>query len=102
LASSFRAKVGRIMLTVGLLGVLAGVVFGTHFRVFILVPAMILACAVIAAFGAGGHDTFWWAAVVMLVAVAALQTGYLVGITRALWADAHAPRLRTSSRSPAA
>jgi hypothetical protein len=96
---SFRAKVGRIMLTVGLLGVLVGVVLGTHFRVFILVPAMIPACAFIAAVG---HDAFWWAAIVMLVAVAALQTGYLVGITRALWADARAPRLGTASRTPAA
>jgi hypothetical protein len=89
------------MLAVGLLGVLAGVVLGTHFRVFILVPAMVIACVVIAAPGAG-HDTFWWAAIAVLVAIAALQTGYLVGITRALRADARAPQLRTASRTPAA
>jgi hypothetical protein len=84
------------MFMVGVFSMLAGVVLGMRFRVFILFPAVTLVCAVIAAFGVG-RDAFWWAAIVMLVAAAALQAGYLLGATRALSASARAPRLRTAS-----
>jgi hypothetical protein len=76
------------MIAVGLLSMLTGVVLGMHFRVFVLVPATVLACAVIAAFGIVGRDTFWWPAIIMMVAAASLQAGYLVGSARALSADA--------------
>ena len=71
------------MFTVGLFSMLTGVVLGMYFRVFVLVPAVALTCAVIAIFGIAGRDALWWPAIVMLVAAAALQTGYLLGATRA-------------------
>jgi hypothetical protein len=85
------------MFMVGVFSMLAGVVLGMRFRVFILFPAVTLVCAVIAAFGVVGRDALWWAAIVMVVAAAALQAGYLLGATRALSARARAPRLRTAS-----
>jgi hypothetical protein len=84
------------MFIVGLVSMLAGVVLGLHFRVLILFPAIALACAVIAALVVG-RDASWWGAIVMLVAAAALQTGYLVGATRAVLAGTRAPALRTAS-----
>jgi hypothetical protein len=65
------------MFVVGLFSMLAGVVLGMHFRVFILFPAVALTCAVIGIFGVVGREALWWPAVVMLVAAAALQAGYL-------------------------
>jgi hypothetical protein len=88
---------GRRMFIVGLVSMLAGVVLGLHFRVLILFPAIALACAVIAALGVVGRDASWWGAIVMLVAAAALQTGYLVGATRAVLAGTRAPALSTAS-----
>jgi hypothetical protein len=92
------------MFTVGVFSMLAGVVLGMHFRVFILFPAVTLTCAVIAVFGVVGHDALWWPAIVMLVAAAALQTGYLLGATRAPSRPApapggFAPRLEPAARS---
>jgi len=91
------------MLMVGLLGMLAGAVLGMRFRVFILFPAMALACAVIAALGLFGNDGVWTAALAMTVAAAALQMGYFAGmITRTILAAARATAPRTASRLPAA
>jgi hypothetical protein len=90
------------MLAVGIFSMLVGILLGMCFRVFILLPAMTLVCAVIAVFNVGGGDTYWWTAFVMLVATTALQAGYLVGATRALSAGVRAARLRTASRWGAA
>ena len=90
------------MFMVGLFSTLAGVVLGMHFRVFILFPAVALTCAVIAIFGVVGRDAIWWPAIVMLVAAAALQAGYLLGATRARPAPAphgFAPPLEPAARS---
>jgi hypothetical protein len=85
------------MFAVGLFSMLAGVVLGMWFRVFILFPVVMVVCTVIAALGVADHDAFWWAAIIMLVAATALQTGYLVGARRALSTGTRAPRLRTAS-----
>ena len=86
------------MFAVGLPSMLTGIVLGMRFRVLILFPAMALACLVVAALGVVGRDAVSWALFVMLVAVTALQAGYLVGATRAISAAARAvPRLRTAS-----
>ena len=90
------------MFTVGLCSMLTGVVLGMHFRVFILFPAVALTCAVIAIFGFVGRDAIWWPAIVMLMAAAALQAGYLLGATRARPAPAphgFAPPLEPTARS---
>ena len=81
------------MLVVGLLGMLVGVVLGMRFRVFILFPAIALACAVIAAMGFAGNEGMPSSAVAMMMAAAAaLQMGYLLGIaTRTILAAARAP-----------
>jgi hypothetical protein len=71
------------MFSVGLLSMLTGFVLGTRFRVLILFPAMMIACAVVALW-VGGRDALGWAVFVMLVAATALQAGYLVGVTRAV------------------
>jgi hypothetical protein len=85
------------MFAVSVISMLAGVVLGMRFRVFILFPAVMLVCTVVAAFGVAGRDASLWAAIVMLVAATALQTGYLVGATRALSAGARTLRLRIAS-----
>ena len=93
------------MLMVGLLGMLVGVVLVMRFRVFILFPAIALACAVIAAMGFAGNDGLPSLAVAMMAAPAALQMGYLLGIaTRTILAAARAPVLGSAgaSRLPAA
>ena len=90
------------MFMVGLFSMLAGVVLGMHFRVFILFPAVALTCAVIAIFGVVGRDAIWWPAIVMLVAAAALQAGYLLGATRARARPATAPHGFAPHLDPAA
>ena len=86
------------MFTVGLLSLLTGIALGMRFRVLILFPAMALACVIVAALGVVGRDAVSWALFLMLVAVTALQAGYLVGATRAISADARAvPKLRTAA-----
>jgi hypothetical protein len=62
------------------MGILSGIVLGARFRVFVLVPAMALACAVIAGVSASVHDTPWSTAVDIVVTATALQVGYFAGL----------------------
>jgi hypothetical protein len=93
------------MLLLGLLGSLVGVVLGMRYRVFILFPAIALAWAAIAAGGFVSNDASVSMIAAMLLTGAALQFGFLVGITtRALVAATHTPSRRGegASQLPAA
>jgi hypothetical protein len=69
-------------MTFAVMGILFGIVFGTRFRVYVLFPAMALACAVIA--GVSVHDAAddgpWTEVIAMIVSATGLQIGYFAGI----------------------
>src|SRR5258708_18873050 len=89
------------MLMVGLLGMLVGVVLGMRFRVFVLFPAIALACGVIAAMGFAGNGGVPSSAVAMMAAAAAPPIGHLLRISpRTILAPAPAPLPRPAAASP--
>jgi len=88
------------MMLLGLLAALLGVVLGMRYRVFILFPAIALAWAAVAAAGFAGDGGFLAVVAAMLLAGAALQFGFLIGITtRALVAAARTPAHRGAGTS---
>ena len=68
-----------------IIGALAGVLLGLRFKVFILVPfILILACAIIAT------SDGWKAIVLTTLATAVLiQIGYALGLAGRVWAARH-------------
>jgi hypothetical protein len=63
----------------GLLGVLIGAVLGLRFKVFVLVPVICGASAVVVIGGIARGDTLWRLAFTMVVIATALQMGYFLG-----------------------
>jgi hypothetical protein len=93
------------MMLLGLLGTLVGMVLGMYYRVFILFPVTALAWAALAAGGLVLNDGVLPVAASMLLVGAALQFGFLVGITtRTVVAGARSPGRREpqASRQPTA
>ena len=80
------------MTLVGLLGVLVGAVFGLRFKVFVLVPVICGASALVVIGGIARGDALWRLALTMIVIVLALQTGYFLGnVIRLVTGAARAP-----------
>ena len=58
---------------------LIGALLGLRFRVFILVPAIVVGSAAILSVGMARSDGIWPTLLAMLLAITALQVGYLSG-----------------------
>ena len=65
------------MLTI--VSVLVGALLGIRFKVFILLPAVLLAVAVVTAVGLSRESGVWWIALEIVVIMTALELGYLGG-----------------------
>jgi hypothetical protein len=63
-----------------LIGVLVGAVLGLRFKVFVLVPVICIALAIVAVDGVARGDELWRLAISMIVIATALQVGYILGI----------------------
>jgi hypothetical protein len=79
-----------------IIGALAGVLLGLRFKVFVLVPfVLILGCAIIAT-GDG-----WKAIVLTILATAVLvQIGYLLGLAGRVWAGRYLGRQKNPRYRP--
>jgi hypothetical protein len=79
-----------------IIGALAGVLLGLRFKVFVLVPfVLILGCAIIAT-GDG-----WKAIVLTILATAVLvQIGYLLGLAGRVWAGRYLGRRKNPRYRP--
>jgi hypothetical protein len=80
------------------LGVLVGIVLGTRYRAFVLIPATVIAWIAVAALGLGLGSGFALMAAAMMMMGAALQFGFLIGI--AIRTVASAARGATGGRAP--
>jgi hypothetical protein len=67
------------MSSLTIISALLGVWLGLTFRVFILVPATILALATLAGSGAASDAGAMWIVVLDISVIAAMQAGYLGG-----------------------
>jgi hypothetical protein len=67
------------MSSLAIISALLGVWLGLTFRVFILVPATILALATLAGSGAASDAGAMWIVVLDISVIAAMQAGYLGG-----------------------
>jgi hypothetical protein len=67
------------MTSLTIIGTLLGVWLGLTFRVFILVPATILALATVATSGAASEAGAMWMIVLDISIIAAMQAGYIGG-----------------------
>jgi hypothetical protein len=67
------------MTSLTIISALLGVWLGLNFRVFILVPAAILALATLAGSGAASDAGAMWMVVLDISVIAAMQAGYLGG-----------------------
>jgi hypothetical protein len=61
-------------------GVLFGTILGRYFKVFVLIPACILAIVLVAAKPAPVDFSFFYAMLEIAVLVASLQIGYALGM----------------------
>jgi hypothetical protein len=67
------------MFILAMISFLAGAMLGLRFKVFVLVPAIGLALAVVAVNGIGVEDGVWRIVGTMVVAATFLQLGYVGG-----------------------
>jgi len=67
------------MMTIAMIALLIGALLGLRFRVFILVPAIVLASATILSVGMARSDSTWPTLLATVLAITALQVGYLSG-----------------------
>jgi hypothetical protein len=63
-----------------LIGVLVGAVLGVRFTVFVLVPVIFVALAIVAVGGVVRGDDLWQLAISMIVIATSVQVGYILGI----------------------
>ena len=80
------------MLAIIVLGAVAGALLGSHFKMFILGPAILLASFVTAVAGLTSHFDAHTIVLGVLATLAALQFGYVVGGVVAAYLDAKAER----------
>jgi hypothetical protein len=85
LESDFPGKVTLMMYFVAF-GMIIGILLGLRFRVFVLVPATLIAACAIIATGHGAKTI----AVTLLATTALLQIGYVLGCVVRMYADAYA------------
>jgi hypothetical protein len=67
------------MMILLIMGVLVGVVLGLRFKVFVLVPVICVALAVVVVEGIASGDELWRLALAMIVIATSLQLGYFLG-----------------------
>jgi hypothetical protein len=67
------------MLTLAMAAILLGAVLGLRFKVLILLPAAVVAVAIMVAAGSIEHSSFSAIAVDVVLTLAGLQMGYLAG-----------------------
>ncbi len=69
-----------------------GALLGLRFRVFILVPAIAIGSAATLGLGMAHDDSLWSILLVLVIAISALQLGYLGGVViRTVSARAQVP-----------
>jgi hypothetical protein len=99
LLSSRLSERGRPMLATIVLGAAAGALLGSHCKMFILGPAILLACFATVAAGFTSHFDAHTIVLGVLATLAALQFGYVVGGVAAAYLDAKA-KLPHRTRTP--
>ena len=67
------------MVTFTIVSVLVGALLGMRFRVFILLPVVLLTVAIVAAVGLARESGAWRILLEIVVVMAALELGYLGG-----------------------
>ena len=60
---------------------LIGAIFGMRFRVFVLIPTILVSSTAIFGTGIAQSDNLWGTLLPALLVIAALQVGYLAGAT---------------------
>jgi hypothetical protein len=78
------------------IGTIAGILLGLRFKVFVLVPAILLATVVIIA---SGHE-LKVTALTVFGTVVSLQIGYIVGCVLRVMAPEHLPAPKTAHYRP--
>jgi hypothetical protein len=79
-----------MMTMLATMALLIGAMLGQRFKVFILVPAIVIGSVAILAFGMTYNNTLWSTLHVMALTITALQMGYLGGaVLRSVVAGAH-------------
>ena len=92
LLSSRLSERGRAMIAIIVFGAVAGALLGSHFKMFILGPAILLASFVTAVAGLTSHFDAHTIVLGVLATLAALQFGYVVGGVAAAYLDAKTKR----------
>ena len=67
------------MITLAMMALLFGALLGLRFRVFILVPAVVMSSATILGVGIADGDSIWHTLLAAVLSITALQVGYLSG-----------------------
>jgi hypothetical protein len=89
------------MILLAIVSILVGALLGLRFRVFILVPAITFALALVIGVGVAREAGIWWIALEMVVVATALQLGYLGGSAFAATRATHSgEELQTSAEMP--
>jgi hypothetical protein len=87
---------GRTMMLFLIIGALAGVLLGLRFKVFILIPCiLIIACAIIAT-----GDGLKAIALTIFATAVLVQIGYLLGLAGRVWAGRYLMRLNDPRCQP--
>ena len=74
------------MIMLAIAGVLVGALLGMYFRVFILVPVVLLAVAITVSVGLAFESGGWWITLEVAVAMITLELGYLGGnVATRMW-----------------
>jgi hypothetical protein len=86
------------MVSLMVLGALFGAPLGMHFRVLVLVPAMLIAVALVTAIGVASDEGVRALAVTVIAVAASLQAGYIAGgVLRATVSGPHVGRVVSTS-----
>jgi hypothetical protein len=75
------ANLARVMVEFTIVGFLLGVALSLHFRIFVLLPVIPLALAVVAISEGLLGRTISWIAVASALVLTSIQLGYLIGRT---------------------
>jgi len=67
------------MMMLAITAVLIGAVLGMRFKILILLPATVIGSSATLGVGVAHSDGFWSILLAMVLAIAALQVGYLAG-----------------------
>jgi hypothetical protein len=87
------------MLVLLAIGTIAGILLGLLFKVLVLVPAMLLATAIITVLGFAKGLGFGMIALIVFGAMVSLQVGYIVGAFVATAATPYHPQPPATERA---